>query len=109
MNLDNLIQNSRPYLAYLMKWEANLKAISVNQLGEEPDKVAIVSVDVIKGFCTEGPLASPRINDIADPIAELFELAWDRGVRKIVLVQEAHEPNAVEFGQYPPHCIRGTS
>lgn len=109
MNLDNLIENSRPYLAHLLEWEANLQAISVNQLVQEPEKVAIVSIDVINGFCTEGPLASPRINDIADPIAELFELAWDLAVRKIVLIQEAHEPDAVEFGQYPPHCIRGSS
>ncbi|MGD0709226.1 MAG: isochorismatase family protein [Anaerolineaceae bacterium] len=34
---------------------------------------------------------------------------WSRGVRNIVLIQDTHEPDAVEFGSFPPHCVRGTA
>ncbi len=29
-------------------------------------------------------------------------------MRNILFLQDTHEPNAVEFGAYPPHCVRGT-
>jgi nicotinamidase-related amidase len=45
---------------------------------------------------------------IVEPIASLFTSAWGQGVRQIVLCQDTHEPDAVEFSAWPPHCIRGT-
>jgi nicotinamidase-related amidase len=39
----------------------------------------------------------------------LFEKAWNAGVHHILLPQDTHEPHAVEFGQFPPHCVRGTT
>jgi nicotinamidase-related amidase len=75
----------------------------------DPQKTAVLSVDVTRGFCYEGALSSPRVAGIVEPIVSLFERAWDRGVRKIVLSQDTHEPNAVEFAQWPPHCVRGTA
>ena len=79
------------------------------RLTADPAKVAVISVDVINGFCTIGPLASPRVANIVDPIVKLFKAVWSRGVRHIVLVQDTHEPDAVEFGSFPPHCVRGTA
>jgi nicotinamidase-related amidase len=38
----------------------------------------------------------------------LFNRCWSAGVRQILLLQDTHEPDAVEFGQFPPHCVRGT-
>ena len=29
-------------------------------------------------------------------------------MRNFVLTQDTHEPDAVEFAQFPPHCVRGT-
>jgi nicotinamidase-related amidase len=45
---------------------------------------------------------------IVAPITRLFSDAWAYGVRNIVLAQDTHEPAAVEFGQWPPHCVRGS-
>jgi nicotinamidase-related amidase len=67
-----------------------------------------VGVDVINGFCDDGALFSPRVKGIVKPIRHLFESAWVAGLRNIVLTQDAHPPYAVEFTQFPPHCIRGT-
>jgi nicotinamidase-related amidase len=108
MTADDLIAKSEPFLHYVAAWEANLPDLPLASLSAEPGRLALVSVDVINGFCYAGPLASPRIQGIIAPIVDLFERAHAAGVRRLVLVQEAHEHDAVEFGSYPRHAVRGT-
>jgi nicotinamidase-related amidase len=109
MEKNQLAEQSKPFLNYLEGWVANLPSLRLEQAAEDPQRVAVVSVDVIKGFCYEGPLASPRVAEIVDPIARLFERVWEYGVRNIILTQDTHEPEAVEFAQFPAHCVRGTT
>lgn len=108
MDAKQLIQQSEPFLRYVADWHANLPALALADLLAEPERVALVSVDVINGFCYAGPLASPRVQTIIAPITKLMEQAHAAGLRNFVLVQEFHDPEAVEFAQYPPHCIRHT-
>lgn len=100
---------SREFLEYLDTLVENLQEMPFSDAIRSPQKTAVISVDVINGFCYEGPLSSPRVQTIIEPIVAVFRKSWELGVRQIVLVQEAHEPEAVEFGQFPPHCVRGTS
>ncbi len=37
-----------------------------------------------------------------------MQRAWQSGVRHILLTQDTHDPNAVEFAAFPPHCVRGS-
>lgn len=109
MQLDEFIEHSKPFIQWMLDWKAGLQPLSLASLTQNgADQVGIISVDVIKGFCTIGPLSSPRVNTIVEPIARLFERAWSQGVRDIALPQDTHYEDAVEFAQYPPHCIRGT-
>ncbi|GAB4438129.1 MAG: cysteine hydrolase [Anaerolineae bacterium] len=108
MDTESFIAQSRPFLSWLVAWYNDLDTIELDSLAGDPTKVAIISVDVINGFCYEGPLASPRVRDIVAPIAALIEAAWSRGVRHIALPQDAHQPDAIEFAQWGPHCVRGT-
>ena len=94
---------------FLEQWLAGLPSPTLQEIAEMPEHVAIVSVDVINGFCYEGPLASPRVAGIVQPIRRLLLSAWDIGLHKIVFTQDTHDPAAIEFGQFAPHCIRGTS
>ncbi|MEN6409913.1 MAG: isochorismatase family cysteine hydrolase [Anaerolineaceae bacterium] len=103
-----LSQQAAPYLAFLENWLDTLPSLSLAELLAAPDEVAIFSVDLTNGFCVQGPLASPRVAAIVAPVAHLLQAAWEKGVRQILLLQDAHEPNAVEFNQFPPHCVRGT-
>lgn len=108
-DVNTFIEQSRPFIQWMLDWKAGLKPLSLSSLtGDTPDKVGIISVDVIEGFCHVGPLSSPRVSNIVAPIARLFELAWSQGVRDIALPQDTHPEDAVEFAQYGPHCIRGT-
>lgn len=104
-----LVESATPFLRYLDDWHAKIGEARLDDvIGGQPDKVAVVCVDVIVGFCNEGALASPRVNQIVAPITRLFTALHDRGVRHFVLPQDTHDPHAVEFESYPPHCIRGT-
>jgi nicotinamidase-related amidase len=102
------IDRPNEYTDYLEKWIDELPIAEMTHLAGNPDKCAVISVDVIKGFCSIGPLASPRVAAIITPIAKLLRNAWDYNIRNILFLQDTHEPNAVEFSAYPPHCIRGT-
>jgi len=103
-----LMETSDPYLRHVAEWESSLPALPLAQAMPDPARAAIVSVDVINGFCHTGPLSSPRIQRIIAPIVVLFERGYAAGLRHFVLLQDTHEPDAIEFAQYPPHCVRGS-
>ena len=105
----SLASQSAEFLAFLEQWMDDLPVYKAGEVFAAPRRAAVVSVDVINGFCFFGPLASPRVAAIVDPIARLFTRAWDSGVRDLLLTQDTHEPDAVEFGQFPPHCVRGSA
>lgn len=100
---------AQPFLEYLDDWYRNLPIGSLAEVvGGKPEQVAVFAIDMIHGFCCEGPLASARVGALAGPVAAVFQHAYDLGVRTFVLAQDAHPPDAKEFGAYPPHCIAGT-
>jgi nicotinamidase-related amidase len=113
MNTEQLISDSRPFLNWLVNWHNSRPSAELTQILEEvendPSRVAVLAVDVTTGFCSEGPLSSPRVGRIVDPIAQLFQRAYDLGVRHFLLPQDTHSEDAVEFGSYPAHCVRGTN
>lgn len=110
MKTEQLIENSKPFLNYVVEWKESLPSLAlVEVVNSNPDSVAVVSVDVINGFCYEGLLASPRVAMIVDPIVELFQKSYEAGIRHFILTQDTHPADAVEFQNYPPHCVRGTS
>lgn len=103
---------SGPFLDWLDDWVANRPTLDLQEYMRQnvltPQEVGIISADLVVGFCYEGPLASPRIANVAPTVARLFTHAYDLGVRQFALVQEYHTHDALEFEQFGPHCIRGT-
>ncbi len=110
MNTEQLIEQSKPFMNYIVDWQAGLKPLLLAEaINGQPQQVAVISVDVINGFCYEGPLASPRVAALVEPIVALFEKTYQAGVRHFILTQDTHPADAVEFADYPPHCIRDTN
>ncbi|MBD3176027.1 MAG: isochorismatase family protein [Armatimonadia bacterium] len=102
---------SSQFLGWLQDYIGKLPSASMAEIVGQaggPDRVWVVAVDIIKGFCVEGPLASERVGAIAEPAAALIQRAWDAGVRRIMMPRDAHDPESVEFGAWPPHCVAGT-
>lgn len=108
--MDNLSlsERSKPFLRYLESWQSGLQRPKLSDVLVHPEKTAILSVDMVKGFCTIGPLSGPRVNALVPGICRLFTSAWEQGVRQIILTQDTHDPDALEFEAFAPHCIRGT-
>lgn len=105
---EQVISENAVFMDYLDGWMSAMPEMAFEQAFPVIDQAALVSVDIIKGFCTIGPLASPRVNSVVPAIVALMRRAWDAGLRNIILSQDTHEPDAVEFGAWPPHCVRGT-
>ncbi|NLE44654.1 MAG: cysteine hydrolase [Chloroflexi bacterium] len=94
---------------WLDRWVESLPRPHLTEAIAEPNQAAILSVDMINGFCCEGPLASPRVAGIIPALVRLFESMNRIGVRHFILSQDTHDPEAPEFGAYPPHAVAGTS
>ena len=102
-------RTSASFLTWLAGWQADLKPIQLGDLvAGEPAHVAVMCVDLVLGFCYEGPLASSRVARIVPPIVALFQKAQAAGVQHFVLPQDSHPPDAIEFNAYVPHCMTGT-
>lgn len=108
--ITDLARRSTPFLDYLEAWYANLPQVDLATIvGNTPERVALCSIDMINGFCKEGPLAGPRVGALIEPVVQLFQYAYDLGVRAFVLTQDTHDPATPEFAAYPPHCLAGTA
>ena len=109
--MTSLREHSAEFLDYLEGWAAARPDLPLSEIIAEAGgaaNVGIFCVDVINGFCHEGPLASPRVAGIIAPIAKLFTQAAEAGITNFVLTHDAHDPDAAEFRDYPPHCVRDT-
>lgn len=104
----SLAQKSETFLNFIESWLADRPALTQDEAIPDPDKTAIVSIDVINGFLYEGPLASPRVAPIDQTVTALMRSAWQKGVRDILLVQEGHEPDALEFDAFGEHALKGS-
>ncbi|MGQ9483372.1 MAG: cysteine hydrolase family protein [Chloroflexus sp.] len=108
--ITDLARRSTPFLNYLETWYVNLPQVDLTTIvGNTPERVALCSIDMINGFCKEGPLAGPRVGALIEPVVQLFQRAYDLGVRAFVLTQDTHDPATPEFAAYPPHCLAGTA
>ncbi len=107
----NFVEQSKEFLSALVIWERDLPTLAWSDLYEEAQqgRVALISVDMINGFCHEGVLSSPRVKGIIPAVVASFKGAYSIGVREFVLAQDCHTPDSVEFADFPPHCQAGTT
>jgi nicotinamidase-related amidase len=99
------------------QWHRGLEPIALEDLIPDEDaakRTFVFSADMIVDFCvpdckepTERPLASNRVGAISLRVADILTKVHNAG-GGCVLVQEWHNPNAKEFGAFPPHGIAGT-
>ncbi|MBI9042951.1 MAG: cysteine hydrolase [Anaerolineaceae bacterium] len=101
-------KKTKEFIDYIESWLDELPDVKLHEIVSDPKKSALISVDMINGFCKSGALASPRVAAIIDPVTNLMQAAWDIGIRHIILSEDAHPPDAVEFVAFPPHAIQGT-
>jgi len=101
--------DSTSFLDWLARWERSLPEAELEEIVSDPAGVAVVSVDLTRGFCCEGPLASPRVAGIIPAAVRVFQRVYDLGGRHFLLLQDTHAADALEFSAYPPHAVSGTA
>ncbi|MEE6210918.1 isochorismatase family cysteine hydrolase [Salarchaeum sp. III] len=66
----------------------------------DPDRTALVVVDMQNGFChPEGSLYAPPSGDAVDPVASLVDRAHDAGVQ-VVYTRDVHPPGQFDDTHY---------
>jgi nicotinamidase-related amidase len=94
---------------YLDTLNSSWPPLELEQLVEDgPDTVAIIVVDLVKGFTETGPLASPRIAKLVKPAAAFLSDCNKLGINQIFLGCDRHPSDSPEFANFPPHCVEGT-
>jgi nicotinamidase-related amidase len=95
------------FLTWLDDWMTKLPDKHISDLGN-PENIAVISVDMVNGFCHKGSLASKEVNSIIPPVVDVLKKAHDYGIKHFLLLQDAHSENAAEFDAYPNHCVKGS-
>ena len=109
--MDDFISRHGAFLEYLTEWRRSLRPVGLGEIVESAggaEAVGVACIDLIKGFTTQGVLASPRIAAIVPDVASLFERAHAAGVKDFVLLQDAHPEDSLEFESYGAHCTKGS-
>ena len=98
----------KKYLEFLDDFYAHLETLPLTSVLDNPEKTAIISVDVTNAFCRTGNLASERVAGIINPIVDLFNGAWNLGLKNIILLQDCHTSDAEEFDEFAEHAVCGS-
>lgn len=103
--------SSDAFLEYLADWHSDLENLDLaadwTAGGIAARNVAVFVVDMVNGFCHRGPLAGERVRALIPPVRAAIERCYALGVRNFLLPQDSHEPDALEFAQFGPHCVAG--
>jgi len=66
----------------------------------EPDRTAVVVVDMQNGFChPEGSLYAPGSEAVIEPIADLVERAREASVQ-VIFTRDVHPPEQFDDAHY---------
>lgn len=71
-------------------------------------KTALIIVDMVNGFLTQGSMASLRCAGILASVEKLLALAAENGIPTAAFA-DCHETDCAEFAAFPAHCVRGTA
>ena len=93
-------------MAALLSIEDDLESLPAFDISlYDKTHTAIIFMDVLSGFVTEGNLSSDRSLVILDALKTLD--AQTDGFSKVYFADH-HTKDSVEFNAYPPHCLIGT-
>lgn len=70
-------------------------------------KELLIIVDMVNGFLKEGALADPKMQRIIPEVEKLIQKFLEEK-NPILAFRDWHDRDALEFNDYPPHCIGGT-
>ena len=114
MEWSTFLEGRIPYLQYLYSYQQKLvqTALRWEELltrAQGAQGLALVTVDAVRGFCSEGPMHSPQMAAIIPTIVNYLTKAHQLGVRELLFTCDNHLAESREFRAYPAHCLAGSS
>ncbi|TEB04170.1 nicotinamidase/pyrazinamidase [Pelotomaculum schinkii] len=103
---DSIVKNCADSLVNILSSLEDLPILKLD--GLEPQKTALVVVDMINAFAREGPLQSPRVNALIPAVAKLVRLCRSRGIT-VLSFADCHTTESPEYDAFPVHALTGTS
>ena len=98
MNTEQLFKQSKPLLTCLAVWNQRLLPPHLASVVDgQPERVSILSVGVIYGFCRHCLLVAPRVARIVALVASLFMRAHELGVHRFAILQDTHHTDTIDF------------
>lgn len=70
-------------------------------------KSTLFIVDMNNGFARKGALSSSRVEDVIPNIEKITE-KFIRNNHQVYAFTDCHDNDAIEFKEYPVHCVRGS-
>ncbi len=111
LNVDDFLSQNRDFFEYMLNWYNSLPVVHLDELtdsGQHPERLAILSEDLIKCFTTRGTLASERVLSVLPAVVRLFEAAHAAGVKDFLLAQDSHPEDSMQFEAFGEHCVSGS-
>ncbi len=105
-DLTSLLESSEKSLSKMVNLLNDVPSLCLKTL--EAEQTALIIVDMVNGFVKEGPMSSPRIQSIIEPICHLLKGANQQGI-PVVAFADCHAEDCVEFSSYPTHCVKDTT
>ncbi|MDF2700360.1 MAG: amidase [Haloplasmataceae bacterium] len=84
------------------------KKPSINLKSLEPNKTALIIIDMINGFCNVGALKSNRVNALIPEIVKLSVKCEESKIQKIAFA-DSHSLISPEFTSFPEHCLENSN
>jgi len=105
VNKNDFIEKSTKTLGGIYDMLFILPKLNLKYL--QPNKTALVIVDMINGFAREGALSSPRVEELIPDIAEIIKKCDRLSISRLAFA-DCHTDASPEFDTYPVHCKKGT-
>lgn len=102
--LKHLLKSSETSLTKMVSLLNDSPSVSLSSLNK--DQTALIIVDMVNGFVKTGPMSSPRIQTIINPICDLLKQA-NHHQMEVIAFADCHHPDSIEFNAYPTHCLKG--
>ncbi|MGM9998330.1 MAG: cysteine hydrolase family protein [Candidatus Bruticola sp.] len=114
MYFEEFLEEHKPYLQYLYNFinqskDSSLTWEEIIEKADGADNVACITVDAVKGFCSQGVMSSPQMAAIVPNIAHTLEEAAAKGIHHLIFTCDSHREDSLEFSSWPQHCLKGSS
>ncbi|WP_058486189.1 cysteine hydrolase family protein [Defluviitalea phaphyphila] len=105
INKDIFINKASKTLANILDSFNDLEVLNVEDLVGE---AALIIIDMNNGFAKKGALYSERVEALIPEVSNIAHSFNKNKEIPIIIVNENHPKDSMEFKAYPPHCIAGT-